>query len=271
MTKVKVLKFRPPKIIIYGDAGTGKTATLATLGPLVQIINLDEGMRTAVSMKDRWRPVRLECEVKNCFETEFDKATAFTRAKSYIVSAAEACRKNKFEYKCLGVDSWTTLAEAAVRQVLAGANMLGKNPQIQHWGMAFTLLEDLLATLRSLPIAVVVLAHVQRFREQDGQDTITKKIATPGQKLPHKVPNFFDEVWVSKVVGGKYKLFSKATTNPDAKSRGCLGDVEQEIGMVKMFRGIGYDIDEENIVEKLLATGKDSTVKTDGDQSAPSK
>ena len=240
-------KMNPPKILIYGDAGSGKTAFATTLGGRLEIIDIDQGIRTALMLKDKWTDERGEVELKTAYENDPSKAIAFDLVESYVNTAVGECMVRKFPFRALCVDSWTTLAEMAVRKVLAQNNMLGKNPQIQHWGMAFTLLEGLLLKLRSLPIVVVLTAHIQRL-EEDGVSKVV--IATPGQKLPAKVPAYFDEIWRLKTrnaAGGKKEFIIQTISSESvmARSRGCLVDgTSVDLGLVEVLRRIGYDIDE---------------------------
>lgn len=242
MVKLSEMKRHPPKIILMGGFGTGKTALALTLGERAVVLDCDNGVATGMTLADKFKQERLNVEVKPCWEESADSAIGFSRALSYARSIQKEVKQGKGP-EALVVDSFTTLVDMAVRQVLATNGKLGQNPQIQHWGLAFIQVETFLTIMKALPIVVIMTAHTMRYEE----DGITKKgIACPGTKLPHKVPTYFDEVWVMKIRNleqGKkaYLIQTQGTESVPARTRYNLPDeTDANLGMVEILRLMGY-------------------------------
>jgi len=250
--KVKDLKLHPPKILLMGTFGSGKTALSTSAGLGTSVIDLDNGLRTCMTLEDKFSKQRQDIDVKVCWEENPDKALAFSKAKSFVMAAAEACRQNKYDGKILVLDSYTTLAEGALRSVMRVNGMLGKVPQIQHWGQCFFELESLLAQLRSLPLVVIMIAHCRRV-EIEGQASF--EIATPGQKLPEKIPSYFDEVWCMRIKGSgsqkKYLIQTQGTSVIPCRTRGNLSDMtDADLGLKEILKRLGYDLDKSSKQEE---------------------
>lgn len=189
--KVADLVSAPPKILIYAGAGTGKTALALTLGASCLYLDLDDNMDVAFGLKDNLQKDRLSVEVEQFLDTP-RRTQAFTQLKQRVFKIAQECHNGTFEYKVLVLDSLTSLAVAAQNMVMAGSNKVGDNPQIQHWGLLLTEIENVVTILRSLPIIVFMLAHETTFTSDD----ISKiQIAIPGQKLPGRITRMFNEIW----------------------------------------------------------------------------
>src|SRR5680860_1245246 len=84
MVSLADLKHHAPKILLIGDAGTGKTALALTGGARVVIIDCDNGTRTGLTLKDKFFEERQKVEVKPCWEDKPNQATAFQKALAYI-------------------------------------------------------------------------------------------------------------------------------------------------------------------------------------------
>lgn len=187
-------KLKGPKILLYGSFGTGKTTFVATGGKAVQIIDLDSGLRSALTYEDKWKPERklaVDCAI-SCGEDDPKRALAFNKARSYISSVFDQCASGKYPHKVLVLDSLTTMSEYAMRSILAANNMLGKQPQLQHWGIRDIVFKEILINLKALPIAVIVLAHQQI--DQDNVGTISISPAIAGKSLPPILHSQFDEI-----------------------------------------------------------------------------
>ena len=236
MTELGKLKMQPPKILLMGTFGTGKTLWTCSLGEKALVIDLDNGLRSAATYQDKLTSKRKLIDVKTCWEDNPLKATAFMKALSYIRTVADECRKGTFKRQALIIDGYTTLADASVRDVMARNGMLGQQPQIQHWGLAFGQLEALLLELRALPIVVVLIAHVRRVIV----DEISKfEISSPGQKLPNKIPCYFDEVWMTEIKGSgnnqKYVCKTTGTSIFPCRTRGNIGnelDMNEDFSLI---------------------------------------
>jgi len=240
MMKLSDIPKKKPKILIYGKAGVGKTAFTLTLGEQLQTLDLDDGVNTGQSLQDEFKSERLKVDIVQCLEESPVKSVGFGKAKAQLMKVANSCNKGDYAFKWLGIDSYTGLADAAVRFVLSNSGVLGKGPpKIQHWGLAFNELEGFLAILRSLPIGVVMVCHEQTTYIDEVAHI---EIATPGQKLQAKIPRFFDEVWYMKMKHmSQNKTARVLQTQPTpsilARSRSCLeNETDTSVGFVEILK-----------------------------------
>lgn len=249
--KLSELKPKAPKILLYGPAGRGKTALSLTYGEGALIIDLDDGLMSGMTINDQFRENRMNVEAIQCHEDDPLRATAFIKAKNEILKVVNACKSSNCKIEILIIDSLTALSDYALRQVLSASNMIGKQPQIQHWGLAFLELENVILMLRSLPIPVVLIAHDQ-MKTVDEQNLI--EIAVPGKNLPAKITRFFDEVLYMKVTGAsafpKFVVQTKSTGNITARSRANIENFfDTSCGMKDLLKKMGYEISKKEIVK----------------------
>jgi hypothetical protein len=246
--KLSELPSKPPKILLYGEVGAGKTALGLTLGENCQVIDMDDGLKTGLTLKDDWLETRKKVDVKQYFETDpAKKAEAFTKMKQYVYSIPQEIQAKRYPFQALLLDSLTTFGDSAVAYVMANSGKIGQNPEIQHWGLAFTEIKNVLAVLRTLPIVVVLIAHEQSKTTGKGQDAETKlEIAIPGKNLPSQICRYFDELWYLKAVPvqqGKRQYVLKTISDAflTARSRSQLPDrTDTKVGMWELIKLLGY-------------------------------
>ena len=250
----------PPKILIYGDVGCGKTVLALTLGEGTQVIDCDLGLRSGYSLQDDFTDARRAVDVKQFPETHMPKtAVAFAKMKSTIYDIATQCNQKRYPYKAVILDSLTVFGECALNYILSNSSKLGTNPQIQHWGMCFTEMKMVLGVLRGLPIPVVVIGHQALSvvgKDKEAEDRIGLSIK--GKNMPAEVMSLFDEVWYMRIGGtpNKRKYIIQTVHNGMvlARSRACIPDMtDTSIGMWKLMELMGYK-QQETATEKLTAT-----------------
>jgi len=234
-----------PKILMYGGAGTGKTALTLTLGSSLQIMDLDNGLMTGLTLKDQHYEQRLKVNVVSGLqETDPARGVAFMKAKNHLYAVAEACKKGTYSFDALAVDSLTALVDSAMRMIQGNSSHIGTNPQLQEYGLAFQEIENFLTIMKSLPIVVIVIAHQHEF-EVDNKMNI--RVAIPGRKLPGKVCSWFDEVWrmtIQNLPKGEtaHVIQTKGTASTLARSRFNIPDkTDAKLGLVNILKGAGYD------------------------------
>jgi len=200
--KPSELTRKPPKILIYGPPGLGKTSLFMTLGEKAQLLDLDGNADVALGLKDNLHAERMECDVRQILEDDpAGKATVFARAKKYIYGLPGEIKKGNFPFDAFGLDSLTSLAVACQDYVMANSGRLGQNPEIQHWGLIITEIANVVKALKGLPIPTFILAHEEVIvPEGGGEDNLAKiQIAIPGRKLPGQITRQFSEIWYLKM------------------------------------------------------------------------
>lgn len=256
--KIGELQDEPLKIIIESPSGRGKTALATTLGECAQLIDADRGTETCRKLKDEFYPERIKVDVLPCLEEDpMNKATAFSKAKSYILAISSLCAQGKYPYKVLIVDSFTAIADGCLRYVLytngrlnrtamvPDKNNLGGGISQPEWGIMINELENFVLMLKGLPIHVILIAHTVPTEENG----LTRhEIAIPTKKLPPRIPGYFDEIYFiqhEEIGGGVTKRILRTVESPTylAKSRAGLADkTEASIGMKAIFSKLGRNL-----------------------------
>ena len=229
---------------MYGPPGSGKTVGATTLGEGLKVFDFDGGLRSALAVQDQWTKRRAEVDVDQFIDNDPTKGVAWVKGQSAILDLVNACRKGTCKLKGLFVDGMTTMSDAAMRYVQGNSGHVGKNPEIQEWGLMITLVKNVFTLLRTLPMVVIVSAH-EHVYELDKK--MITQIAVPGRKLPGVFAGYFDEVWRTKVknlAGGRvdYVIQTVSTGGSMARSRACIPDqLSMSLGMVELLKRMDYD------------------------------
>jgi len=244
MPKLSEREARPPKILIYGPAGSGKTALATTLGEHLQVIDLDDGLGTCFKLEDKFKEDRMSIDAVTITDTKVNKPDSFQKAKRAILDISNKAQQGQWEFKAICLDSLTMLVDSAMRMVLHNNGRMGKRPQIQDYQLAFIETEEVILMLRALPCVTILLAH-EHVSTIDDRDII--QIGIPGKNLPAKIPALFDEFWhmsVRGVGGGRYEhlIQTKSTEAIRTRSRANLeNNLNANLGMVELLKKTGYE------------------------------
>jgi len=238
-------KKHPPKILLYGPAGTGKTA-LFSQAVEGFLMDFDNGMYTTLSLNDYFTEKRQNVEFETYTEQDVRKPTAWLKAKAQLIQIMEQCSKGQWKYKALVIDSLTGLSECVQAQVMAQCGKPMGKPEIREWGLIVAEVENAINIIKSLPIPVFMTAHELPIQKPDGSHVL--KILAPGTKLPAKIPGWFDEVWYAKTRqggGGKtsYIVSGRKTSSIEARTRsGMNKDLDHTtIGLEGVLKEIGLN------------------------------
>lgn len=243
----------PPKLLIVGAPGTGKTANALTVGDAGEVLDLDRGLKTGLTLDDKWKSTRLKIDVTPCYDSNPKVPTAYRKYKDRLIAIANGCADGTYKKRVLITDSLTSLCDHSLRYVTSGKiSTVFEAPKTTQpeWGLAIAEVEQCMMILRQLPIAVIVLAHELPLiipASPGVAEQVRIKVWAFGAKLPHKMPGFFEEIWNSNIlIGGgntrKYVFRTKGTSSIECKSRGNLEDqIDQDLGMVAILKKLNYD------------------------------
>jgi hypothetical protein len=179
-----------PSILIYGAAGTGKTALVSQLKN-AYLFDFDKGMNTAKTLNDGFTDKRQCIEFDTYWDMDVNNVCAYQRAKDKLLSFQSDAVSKRLKWKGIVIDSLTGLCRAIQMHVLAkSGNSLGI-PKIQHYGEIVNEVEATLAIVRSFNIPVILTAHEMIV---DIDDSTSKCIMSATKPHSSKIPWLFDEV-----------------------------------------------------------------------------
>lgn len=234
----------PPKILLYGPPGTGKTAFATSAGAGTQIIDLDLGIRTASTFKDSWTSSRSKIDVIQISDSNPLIASSLQILKSKLLTISDQCSKSTYPYRLLVVDSLSAIGDMAMRSVMSNSGGLDNKREIQHWGLAIKEVENCIFILRTLPIAVILIAHAQR--DKIGTQDIVE-VAIFGKNLPSGILRHFDEVWFSYIEPGpggkdKYRVQTSSDAIKTARTRSQISSFDTSNGLLPLLTSMNWSL-----------------------------
>ena len=258
----------PPKILLHGDAGNGKTGLVSQLSN-GYLMDIDGGMLTALNLQDKFTKYRQNIEFDTFKDESFRNPQGWNKFYAKLLKIAELVNKNKWEYDALVIDSMTGITQIIRHFVMFSkeGNALAE-PKREYWGMMVNCMESVCSIIMTLKVPVIITAHDCTVYTED--NNAEYKVLSMTKNHGEKIPWMFDEVWLAQIKkkGTKrcFTLSGIGTAARIAKSKMNLGkDVNHtEIGLPGIFNLIGYKYDFEK-------PWKDSTLKaeTSGVQSSP--
>jgi hypothetical protein len=253
--KANDLKDKPPKILIYGRAGCGKTA-LASQASGGYMIDADQGMLTARNLEDEFTKYRHFIEFDEIIDDPRNPK-GWIKFKEQIFTISRLIRAKQWPYDALVIDSLTRLGTMCINQVMAGAGKPGEPPQLQHYNTIVSEIRNMLQLITTFPVLVIVCTHEVPIESDDGTMIKPKSV---GQKLPDEVVPMFDEVWTAKVKklpagsGHADYLISWLPSNVrESRTRsGTLQELKvKELGLRGILKAVGYDYKHEPTKEVI--------------------
>jgi hypothetical protein len=220
------------KMLYLGDSGSGKTGSLASLacaGYRLVVLDYDSGIQTLAKM------IQHDCKsalARVHYATLTDKFKSNPQGKVIPAGTPKAFAKGMgllTEWKpkdgeALGsptewgqdtiliIDSMTMLANAALRHVLAANGRSGAHPQIQDWGEAMRMIEEMLGLLygESVGCHVIITSHLTFMESETGG--VRGYPNALGSKLPPKVGRYFNTILLAKSMGSGQSMRRKIRT-----------------------------------------------------------
>ncbi len=160
------------KILVYGQAGAGKTTMAATM-PKPIIISAEGGL--------------LSIQAANLPYIEVNSMATLMEAYEYVASAAGA------EFESVVLDSISEIGEV----VLIHEKSINKDGRAAYGEMAVQM-TSIVRAFRDLPGKhVLMTAKVEKAQDESGR--ILYSPSMPGAKVGQALPYFFDEVLALRV------------------------------------------------------------------------
>ena len=160
------------KLLVYGQAGAGKTSLIPTL-PSPIVLSAEGGL---LSIADADVPF-----------IEVDSMATLKEVYQWLSSSAEAG-----QYASIALDSISEIAEV----VLNAEKKATKDPR-QAYGAMQEQMADIIRAFRDLPKHVYMSAKLEKAQDEMGR--ILYSPSMPGNKTGQQLPYFFDEVLALRV------------------------------------------------------------------------
>jgi len=161
------------KLLVYGQAGAGKTSLIPTL-PTPIILSAEGGL---LSIADTNLPF-----------IEITSMTDLREAYQWLISSAEAG-----EFQSVALDSISEIAEV----VLNHEKKINKDPRAAYGAMQEQM-ADIIRAFRDLPGKHVYMS-AKLEKTQDEMGRVLYAPSMPGNKTGQSLPYFFDEVLALRV------------------------------------------------------------------------
>lgn len=203
------------KILVYGQAGAGKTTLITTL-PNPIILSAEGGL---LSIRDADLPF---IEIGNMGDLK--------EAYSWLM-------QNSKDYSSVAIDSISEIAEV----VLNFEKKQAKDPR-QAYGAMQEQMTDLIRAFRDLPMHVLMTAKLEKMQDEMGR--ILYAPSMPGNKTGQQLPYFFDEVLALRIEkdsdGNAWRgLKCHADASWQAKDRSGKLEEWEEPDLSKLITKIG--------------------------------
>jgi len=161
------------KLLVYGQAGAGKTSLIKTL-PNPVVLSAEGGL---LSIQDADLPY-----------IEIGTMDALKEAYQWLAESAEAA-----QFKSVALDSISEIAEV----VLNHEKKVNKDPRAAYGSMQEQM-ADIIRVFRDLPGRHVYMS-AKLEKTQDEMGRILYAPSMPGNKTGQSLPYFFDEVLALRV------------------------------------------------------------------------
>jgi hypothetical protein len=206
------------KLLVYGQAGAGKTSLIPTL-PKPVILSAEGGL---LSIADTNLPF-----------LEITSMDDLREAYKWLTSSAEAA-----EFESVALDSISEIAEV----VLNAEKKINKDPRAAYGAMQEQM-ADIIRGFRDLPGKHVYMS-AKLEKTQDEMGRVLYAPSMPGNKTGQSLPYFFDEVLALRVEKDAEGMTRRALmTDGDglwlAKDRSGKLDVWEDADLGDIIRKIG--------------------------------
>lgn len=194
------------KLLVYAEAGTGKTMLCAT-APSPVIISAESGLLSL----QRANIERLHGANKPSVSYDIPVLQVTTLAQlgeAYMFLNTQQARQH---FRTICIDSLSEVSEV----VLANELKKAKDPR-QAYGALSDIMSELIRQFRDIPGYHVYMSAKLAY-EKDGDGITRGTVSMPGRQLPNSVPYMFDELFRLAIGQHENKRFRYLQTDGDLK------------------------------------------------------
>lgn len=235
------------KILLMGDAGTGKTVFACAFPTPLFVADFDNKVSSAAAFfaKDAKRLAGIDYETYVASNAE-DRP--FARYYTKLTELRKLATQGKLAYKTVVLDSLSTYSDAMMREVMyqnVGAKRAGPTgiaaPALQDYMLHANHFKNVLVELLSLPCNVIVTAHIALNKDETTGE-IFREPFLPG-KLARQLPIWFEEVYrtFAQTKDGRTTYFAQTQSGQGYQCRsqivGLPNPVELDYATYQKFAG----------------------------------
>jgi len=238
---------KPPNILFFGPPGGGKTG-LASQAAGGYLFDFDDGMRTALTLNDKFTPLRHSIEFDTYVDKDPENPRAYLDAKKKLLQIRAELSKGTWPYDACCIDSLTGMCRAIQLHVMKCSKWTNSfaKPDQNSFGFMVNEVESILTILRALNVLTIVTAHEMLITTDDGSMLIRIMSATKPHGM-NKLPWLFDEVLYTKArrrgQGRKEYIVSPFVPDSSARTRSSLNEdiIHNETGLACILKQVGYE------------------------------
>ena len=208
------------KILVYGDAGAGKTVFAAGAPYPILYCDFDGKISSAARFyaSDTERVSNIEV-VSLTPQMQDDPMTEFNRQISALIKMQ---KEKNYPFKTLVIDSITTFSSAVLHHIVKtnpGIKRVitkqGEQPGMQDYGILKREFQRLIPGLLTLDMNVIMLGHVSVEKDETTGEII-RSVLMDGS-FAQQLPIYFEEVYRAYVEEKNGVRSYLAQTRPDSK------------------------------------------------------
>lgn len=205
------------KVLLVGPPGTAKTCVAVGFPYPMLVLDFDGKINSAARWYENDKERLANIEVKN-LSKRLDGSDPVVEMLQVIKDLGEQQAKGEMKIKTLVIDSATTFSSAILNHIVKTnpgikrvASAQGVQPGIQDFGILKREFAKLIPGLLSLPINVVMTAHVKTERSELTGEIIRSPIMDGS--FSQELPIFWEEVYVVSMKDGKPYAQTKSDIN----------------------------------------------------------
>lgn len=209
--------------MLYGKFGTYKTTIASTMPRPILFHGFDPGGEEIKHMQEGIKDGSIIADTQFAHRSIADAGNVF---KEWNKEYEALKRRDIFSFvNSFVVDSFTSLQKLVIDATMESnpknTNISDKMPfKVPHqrdYGVQDSAMEFIISDFLDLPCHVLVIAHAEEGT--DDNEMVYHQPMITGKKLRAKIPNLFNEIYVTRKLGSKGRVYTDDKGMYEAKSR----------------------------------------------------